>query len=283
MPSALIFDLRNTVCKSMFVNPNLSWKGQPTGGIYGFILQLCSAYYDLKPDYVVVCDDHPPYIRKKVAPEYKANRKKDSDDGFFEALSLNIAMVKEFCEVAGFPVWSQKGYEADDMIAVACWRFKKMGIRDIVIRSSDSDLYQLFSKNKELRFYRFAKKAKSGADADQYYTYTHYRNDYPVKAVDLPLYLALTGTHNNLAGVPGIGPKKAAVLMQNRGDLAKVLKEHTTVTRDEQLIRLPYKGARRDLSVERGTYNARKVQTFCTSHGINITGTMSAVLFNLLD
>ena len=72
--NALLIDYNNLLWRSIAVNGNLSFEGTFTGGLYGFVRQLCVYLRDSKPRNVAVVADSPPYLRKQEFDGYKGDR-----------------------------------------------------------------------------------------------------------------------------------------------------------------------------------------------------------------
>ena len=105
-------------------------------------------HYNLKfkADYgkMIICMDHPKSWRKKVFPEYKANRKKDRDESVvdWESAFKVFQLIKdELVEYMPYPAIQIEGAEADDVIATVC----KFATDNTVIISRDQDFFQLHS------------------------------------------------------------------------------------------------------------------------------------------
>lgn len=158
---------------------------------------------------VAVCLDTPPYFRKAIDADYKANRAKDNN----AIIAHQIAVAVDALKADGFPVWGAAGYEADDIIATAtklCDEFMVGAFGPVVIASADKDMYALISDRVTVqklsdgsRWDAEMLKAKAGI--------------VPNQVVD---YLALVGdTSDNIAGAKGIGPKTASRLLSECGNL----------------------------------------------------------------
>lgn len=159
---------------------------------------------------VAVCCDAPPYWRKEIAPAYKANREAAPPMAVEQ-----LARVIERLRADGLLLWSSPGFEADDVIAWAAGEAVSAG-HPVTIVSNDKDLHQLvgptvrcFAPMTEKTYDESAVKEKHGV--------------YPAQMVD---YLALVGdTSDNVPGVPGVGPKTAAALVEAFRTLDGVLAE----------------------------------------------------------
>ncbi len=190
--------------------PLKSPKGEPTGAIYGFLRMISSLMKDLSPEYIAVVFDLPgKTFRHEKYQEYKANRKETPDD-----LKVQIPKIKELIKLWGIKILEIPGYEADDIIATLAKKGKEKGF-EVVIVTPDKDMMQLVEEgikilnpvNGEI-FDREKVKEKYGI--------------YPEQFVD---YLAMIGdTVDNIIGVKGVGPKTAAKLLNEYGNLENILK-----------------------------------------------------------
>jgi len=161
-------------------------------------------------DHVAVCCDAPPYWRREVLPEYKAQREAAPPQAVEQ-----LTRVKERLESDGFLLWSAKGFEADDVIATATKEATARG-DSVVIASNDKDLHQLVSENVTVL------STMSGVR----YTPEEVFNKHGVAPGKMGDYLTLVGdTSDNVPGVPKIGPKTAAALLNEFGTLEKVFAE----------------------------------------------------------
>jgi DNA polymerase-1 len=210
--------------------------GTPVGAVYGFTNMLLKLTNDLGAERIaVIFDAARKTFRNDIYPEYKAHRPPPPDD-----LIPQFAIVREATEAMGLPAIDLLGYEADDVIATFTRQAREENI-EVAIVSSDKDLMQLVRPG--VRMYdpirsRFTAEAevveKFGVP--------------PEKLQDL---LALTGDSvDNVPGVPGIGPKTAAELLNEYGNLEQVLQNAPDIKqkmRRERLIeyaesaRLSYK------------------------------------------
>ena len=174
--------------------------GMPVGAVYGFfnmILPLLAAAKE-EDSFVCVFDASRISFRQDIYPEYKANRGETPADLLTQSELIRIGVHE-----MGMPVLCIPGVEADDVIAtVATANCDNVGGTHII--SSDKDLMQLVSdctflydgmKQKEIRepevFEKFGVK--------------------PNQVIDVQSLMG--DTSDNVPGVPGIGPKKAAELI----------------------------------------------------------------------
>ena len=159
-------------------------------------------------DYVAVCCDAPPYKRKELSADYKAQR--DKPDA---AAVEQFRRVRERLEIDGYLLWGVRGYEADDVIATAC-RYALQDGLVVTIASGDKDLMQLVSPSVSLLSTRSGDRYDvDGVVAKWGVT--------PALVGDL---LALMGdASDNVRGIKGCGPKTAAALIQDIGHLPDII------------------------------------------------------------
>ena len=195
-PKTLVIDVNNLLMKSIYVSSHLINNGKFTGGLYGVLCQLGKQLKIHKPTNIIFCLDSPPYSRSKALPEYKSNRKRNT--GIYKLVKISREQIRKFAEFVGIHHYAIQGLEADDLIANICLDARNKS--DIVIISEDSDLFQLLSIP-EVVIYR----------KNDFYTKEMFGKAYPkVKLPDDWAWIqALTGGHNGLPGIAGIGDKKA--------------------------------------------------------------------------
>lgn len=185
--------------------------GQPTNAIYGFLKMLEKMRVAVRPTHlIVVWDGGLSAERMAALPEYKAQRPEMPDElrPQFDEISryLDAAGVKEFCG---------DGVEADDYIGCLAQKAATAGW-DVVIASADKDFMQLVTDRVGL----LNPNDKNGAvwGRDQVFAKAGVE---PAQIVD---WLALMGdTVDNIPGVPGVGPKTAASLLNEFGSVENLL------------------------------------------------------------
>lgn len=166
---------------------------------------------------VAVCCDSPKSVRRAKHPEYKAQRPV-KDDASIEELKR----TKETLRKDGYLLWEREGYEADDVIASAVASAPE-GC-SILVASADKDLLQLVcdldpNKDGAGRHVRVV-STKTGAFLDE----AAVREKTGVQPSKVRDWLALVGDKSdNVRGVPGIGPVKAAALLNEFGTIEKTL------------------------------------------------------------
>jgi len=194
--------------RSFFGIKSLSTRdGTPTNAVFGFIRAIHQFQQIWKPTHLVVAwDGGSPAERLARLPTYKSQRPPMPD-----ALRGQIPPIMEYLERAAVTVVRLDRQEADDVLAsLAAWASAE-GADEVLIASSDKDLFQLVddrvcliaASRDEPKVGREAVRTKTGV--------------YPDQIVD---WLALTGDAvDNIPGVEGLGPKTAAKLLGQFGSL----------------------------------------------------------------
>ena len=232
MASLYLIDGHNVLYRTFFGVPRLTAPdGTPTNVVLGVARILLKILREERPDAVVaVFDSREPTPRHAIYPEYKANRLKTPED-----LAAQIPVVDEMIDALGVRRLSVAGAEADDIIGTLSRRAEERGM-DVVIVSSDKDMYQLVSPRVKVRD-GLKEHTVGEAQVEEVFGVP------PGKVADL---LALAGDpSDNVPGVPGIGEKTASELIREFGSLDEVL------AHPERL-----KGARRE-KIEKGADAAR--------------------------
>ncbi len=225
-PRLLLIDGSGYIFRAFFALPPLTDKiGTPVGAVFGFCNMLFKLAQDRPGEQMIVVFDKGSHsFRNDMYAEYKANRDETPED-----LVPQFPLVREAATAFGVPVVELEGYEADDVIATYARQAAADG-RPVTVVSSDKDLMQLigngiemFDPMKSKEIGRDEVMAKFGVG--------------PEKVRDV---LALAGdTSDNVPGVPGIGVKTAALLLEEFGDLEHLLEGAETIKqkkRRENLI-----------------------------------------------
>jgi DNA polymerase-1 len=221
--------------------------GEPTHAVFGFTAMLLKLFSQCKPDYVVVATDLPgKTFRDELFADYKGTRRTTPDD-----LVSQVPRVHEVIERFGIPLIGQAGLEADDVIACICDHvLGRPEYDDVAIRivSKDKDLEQLLCD----RVTMFDIHTDTTVDAAALLAN---KGITPEQVVDM---LALTGdTVDNVPGVPGIGPKTAAQLVQQYGSIDGILANLDKLTSKK---RESFEQARETLALSRTLVTLRRDQ-----------------------
>lgn len=211
----IIIDSNALLHRSFHALPPLTNKrGEPTGAVYGFLLILFKAIKDLNANYIVACFDLPqPTFRHEKFKEYKAQRPKTP-----EGIVSQIPIIKEVLESFKIPIFVKKGFEADDLIATIAKKAEERS--EVYILSGDLDNLQLV--NDKIKVYTLGKGIKDTVIYDREKVISRFG----VKPAQMIDFKALSGDPaDNISGVPGIGKKTAAELIQKFGSVKNLYKE----------------------------------------------------------
>ena len=212
----LLIDASAYIFRSYHAMPPLHRAdGLPTGALHGVCRLLQSLLLSQllkgdRPRVVLVFDSKGDNFRHELYPEYKANRGPCPED-----LIPQFDLVKEAASAFGILQVEAEGYEADDVIATLSRMALDVGM-NVDIMSSDKDLWQLVTPpNAEPRLYMVDPLNFSAISHDDVV------QKWGVSADKLADLLALAGdASDNIKGVPGIGPKIAAQLLNEYGSLS---------------------------------------------------------------
>ncbi len=222
-PRCLLFDGHGLLYRAFFALPVMTARdGRHTHALLGFVRMLQQLLRCWSPTHAAVAFDAGlPDKRMRLLESYKAQR-----PPMPATLREQIDYVLEYLCAAAIPVVSVAGEEADDVIASLIERLPSDDAPEILIVSSDKDLFQLTSSRVAL----ISPTGKpSRTDAAEVLRKTGVE---PSQIVD---WLALIGdSADNIPGVPGIGPKTAARLLQEHGKL-ETLWQHLDTIRPESI------------------------------------------------
>ncbi len=183
--------------------------GTPVGAVYGFTSMLLKLLKEHSHAAIaVIFDAGRANFRNDIYADYKANRDETPED-----LIPQFPLVREATEALGLPAVELEGYEADDLIATYAKQAAAKGIK-VKIISSDKDLMQLVDDH--IHIYDPMKNIIINADGVvEKFGVT------PDKVIDVQ---SLAGdSSDNVPGVPGIGIKTAALLINEYGTLEELL------------------------------------------------------------
>ena len=247
----LIVDGLNLYLRAFAVNGALNDNGVPVGGLTGFLRSLAYAIREVNPTRVIVVYDGQggSQRRRKIHPEYKANRKPGKRitrwDAFKNAseeknaMKIQFSRLIEYLDFLPINVISIDKIEADDTIAYIAHTLLD---EDVTILSADQDFLQLV--NERITVWSPTKK--------KFYTPRMVMDDYGVPAHNFLMYKVLMGDKSdNIEGVKGLGPKKLPkivpdLLTQTTLDLDFILEHagkgeepmHKKISESETQLRL---------------------------------------------
>ncbi|MGA2208903.1 MAG: DNA polymerase I [Acidimicrobiales bacterium] len=184
--------------------------GQKTAAVYGFSGMLGRLLEDHSPAGMAVAFDRPePTFRDAIADDYKAGRAETP-----EPLREQIDLIRRLVETMGIPVVELAGYEADDVLATLATALEAAG-HDVIIVTGDRDSYQLVHDPHVRVLYN-----RRGVTDYVLYDEAGIEERTGVPPQRYPMLAALRGDpSDNLPGVPGVGEKTAAKLVNTYADL----------------------------------------------------------------
>lgn len=185
-------------------------EGWPVNAVHGFARFLLELIERERPSHIAVAFDQSleSSFRNELYPAYKANREPAP-----ESLKRQFALCQRFTAALGLAVLSDDRFEADDLIGTLLLRQRERGFSGVVI-SADKDLSQLLAQG-DIQW-DYARQQRWDANG--------VKARYGVHAHQIADYLGLTGDAiDNIPGVPGIGAKTAAALLEHFGSLNALL------------------------------------------------------------
>ena len=193
-------------------------EGWPVNAVHGFTRFVLELLEKHRPARMLFAFDAAleSNFRNSFYPAYKANREPAP-----EQLKRQFAWCQQLCRALGFTVLADAQYEADDLIGSALRQLRAQGLRGVLV-SGDKDLAQLLEGDDEQWDYARNERWNVHGVKARYGVHAHQVAD----------YLGLTGDAiDNIPGVPGIGAKTAAGLLEHFGSLDAIL---------ERVAEIPY-------------------------------------------
>jgi len=187
-------------------------RGMPTNAIFGFASMLVKILTEYGPRATVVAWDAGMSGRKEEFEDYKAQRQPRPD-----LLSEQWPHLAPLVDAFGYANVKAPGFEADDVIATLARRAREQGI-DVMAVTGDRDALQLVEPGVRVM------TTSRGITDTKVYDREAVLERYGIAPELIPDFIGLKGdTSDNIPGVPGIGDKTAAELLQRFGDLETVL------------------------------------------------------------
>jgi DNA polymerase-1 len=212
MAKLMLIDGNSLLYRAFFALPTdmATASGQVTNAVFGFTSMLINLIKDHHPDQLVATFDRPePTFRHERVSDYKAGRAETPD-----ILRQQMGLARQLVEALAIPMIDWPGFEADDVIATLATQAAARG-DDVLIVSGDRDTYQLV-EDPHIRVIYNRRGVSDYANYDE----AGIEARTGVKPVVYPQYAALRGDpSDNLPGVPGVGEKTAAKLINTYGGL----------------------------------------------------------------
>ena len=186
--------------------------GKPTNAIFGFASMLVKILTDYGAVPTVVVWDAGLSGRKEISADYKAQRSSRPD-----LLKEQWPHLAPLVDAFGYTNVSVEGFEADDVIATLAAQAKARSVPVMVV-TGDRDAYQLVGEGVRIM------STSRGVTDTKVYDRQAVIDRYGIDPEIIPDFIGLKGdTSDNIPGVPGIGDKTAADLLQRFGTLEEVL------------------------------------------------------------
>jgi DNA polymerase-1 len=209
-----LIDGNSLVYRAFFALPEsiATSRGQPTNAIFGFASMLVKLLTEYGSKPTIVVWDAGSSGRKEVYSEYKGDRPSRPD-----LLREQFPHFTPLVEAFGYMNVSCEGYEADDVIATLARRAREHGT-EVMIVTGDRDSFQLIEDGVRVM------ATGRGITDTKIYDAQAVVDRYGIPPRSIPDFYGLKGdTSDNIPGVPGIGDKTAATLLQQFGDLEAIL------------------------------------------------------------
>ena len=211
----LLLDGHSLAYRAFFALPDtlVTSSGQVTNAVYGFTAMLLKLLADERPQGVVVCfDKGAPQFRLDRYAEYKAGRAATPD-----LFKQQLPLIREVLGSLRIPTVELEGYEADDLLATLTKHAREEGC-EVILVTGDRDILQLVRDGVAVIMTRRGISDVIRYDAP---TVVERYGVTPEQWID---FVALKGeTSDNLPGVPGVGDKTAAQLINKYGDIEQVI------------------------------------------------------------
>ena len=218
----LLLDGHSLAFRAFFALPDtlVTSSGQVTNAVYGFTAMLIKLLADERPRGVVVCfDKGMPQFRVDRYAEYKAGRAATPD-----LFKQQLPLIREVLDSLRIPILELEGVEADDLLATITKHAREEGC-EVVIVTGDRDILQLVRDGVAVIMTR-----RGISDVIRYDSQTVMER-YGVLPEKWTDFVALKGeTSDNLPGVPGVGDKTAAQLINKYGDIEQVIAHAAELT-----------------------------------------------------
>jgi 5'-3' exonuclease len=225
-PRLMLLDTASLYFRAFFGVPDsfTAPDGTPVNAVRGLLDFIARLAADYRPTHLVCCwdNDWRPQWRVDLIPSYKAHRVEEVVPGAADVeevpdpLSVQIPVILEVLEAFGITVIGADGYEADDVIGTLA---TDAGM-PVDIVTGDRDLFQLVDDTAQVRVLYTAR----GVGKHERVTEAVVREKYGVDASQYADFATLRGdTSDGLPGVPGVGDKTAATLLNRFGDVGAII------------------------------------------------------------
>jgi len=217
----ILIDGSGYIFRAYYALPPMSRKdGTPVNAVFGFTNMLVKLIEDYSNEkLIVIFDAARENFRNKIYPQYKANRGETPED-----LIPQFDLIKKSVQAFNIPQLELEGFEADDIIATYTNLAQKLNIPSLIV-SSDKDLMQLVNDDVEMLDPMKNKRIGINEVVEKF-------GVKPDKVIQIQ---ALTGDKiDNIPGAPGIGPKIAAELIKQFGNIEGLIKNVNDIKQEKR-------------------------------------------------
>lgn len=250
----VLIDGHSILNRAFYGMPELTTsKGEHTNAVLGFINIMFKILEEEKPDYLTVAfDTHQPTFRHEMFTEYKGTRK-----GMPEELKEQVPVMKEVLKAMNITVIEKPGFEADDILGTLAVKAEREG-NQVSLVSGDRDLLQLATDKIKIRI---PKTKRTGTEIEDYFAADVEERYHVTPTQFIDLKGLMGDASDNIPGVPGIGEKTAAKLIETYQSMEQIYekidelapgKVTTTLKENKELAFL-----------------SKKLATICTDCGID--------------
>lgn len=215
MSKIVLIDGHSILNRAFYGVPDLTnSEGLHTNAVFGFLNILFMILEEESPDHLAVAFDvHAPTFRHEIYPEYKGTRHPMPDE-----LREQVPLIQEVLRSMKVCVVTLPGYEADDVLGTIAKRSQAEGL-EVSLVSGDRDLLQISDKHIKIRI----PKTKGGKTVIEDYYPEDVAREYGVSPqVFIDMKALMGDSSDNIKGVTGVGPKSAARLLQEYGDIDSI-------------------------------------------------------------
>ena len=194
-------------------------KGVPTNAVFGFCKMILKLFDEKGPQYIAIAfDTKGPTFRHKIFDAYKATRPPMPED-----LVAQLPYIKKFVRSLNVVMMEKEGFEADDIIGTMARQGDEKGFQ-VVIITGDKDFRQLISPRVSLW----------DTMKDRVTDYETFLKEYDLNPEQVIDIMGLSGdSSDNIPGVPGVGEKTAAGLIQQFGSLEAVFENLEEIKKEK--------------------------------------------------
>ena len=203
----VLIDGHSILNRAFYGVPDLTnSEGLHTNAVYGFLNIMFKILDEEQPQYLTVTFDvHAPTFRHELFQDYKGTRKPMAEE-----LREQVPVIKDVLKAMGIRIIEQEGLEADDLLGTISRRCEEQGL-DVSIISGDRDTLQLATEHVKIRI----PKTRQGRTEIEDYNADQVKERYGVTPTEFIDMKALMGdSSDNIPGVPGVGEKTAAKIIQ---------------------------------------------------------------------